>query len=827
VVSTPPEREWLVTDHTVARRIAVDGTVQGVGFRPFVWRLASQLRLAGTVRNVGGRVEIMASGSATRLDALATRLRTEAPPRARVRRITVTAMTVPADLRPGFIVCDSDETAPAGADRLFPPDLATCDACVGELFTPGDRRFRYPFINCTDCGPRATIIDSLPYDRGRTTMADFPMCPGCRTEYRDPADRRFHAEPIACPACGPRLAWRPADPATGRADPVTAAAIGPGAGAVGEAALRAAVAALAGGGIVAVKGLGGYHLACDATDEAAVRRLRERKHRWAKPLAVMVGEQATAHRYAALGPAAVAELTGPARPIVLARYALAEAPAGGRGTAPLAPAVLAGLPTVGLFLPYTGLHHLLLAALARPIVLTSGNRSDEPIAVDDCEALARLGDIADGFLTHDRRIRSRYEDSVVTVVRGGPVLLRRGRGYAPEPIDLPVPAAEPVLGVGAQLKHTFAIARGARAHLAGHTGDLSDLATLEAYRHNLAHLRRLLDAEPRWVAHDPHPAYLSTQEAAKGYPASRRIPVQHHHAHVAACMAEHGLTGPVVGVALDGLGMGDDQTFWGGEVLVADLLGYRRVGRFGRAPMPGGEAAVRQPWRMALGYLFGAEDLSGVGVGVGVGVVAGPEAVRRHLSRFEPRAVEVIRRQIGRRLNAPVASSAGRLFDAASSILGLRDVAAYEGEAAIVLQHAADPDERGELPWRLVARDGLSVYDPRPTLAALLAGVAAGVPVPALAARFQGTVAAAVTALATGAARGAGLDVVCLSGGVFGNEWLLAEVPRRLADAGLTALFHRRVPPGDGGISLGQVAVAAARLAAPPPHPPGGEASCA
>lgn len=812
-----------MTTGLAARRIVVSGTVQGVGFRPFVWRLATRLGLGGTVRNLGGRVEIHAYGEASTLDVLATRLRTEAPARARVESVAVTplppatsplAVTGPAV----FTVVDSG-TAPS-ADRLFPPDLATCDACLCELFDPADRRYRYPFITCTDCGPRATIIDRLPYDRARTTMADFPLCARCRAEYLDPADRRFHAEPVACQDCGPRLWWRTAGSSDGAPVPAASSKKAPS----GEDALAAAVDLLRAGGIVAVKGLGGYHLACDATDEAAVRRLRERKFREAKPFAVMVGDLAAATDLAMVDSSAQPVLTGPEHPIVLLPTRA------GAGTT-LASSVLCGYDRVGLFLPYTGLHHLLLHDLARPIVLTSGNRSDEPIAVDDEEAVRRLGGIADGFLGHDRRIRSRYEDSVVALAGTGPVLVRRARGYAPQPLDLPVPAPEPVLAVGAQLKHTFALVTGWRGYVSGHTGDLADVATLDAYHQNLAHLRELLDGlDPRWVAHDLHPGYLSTQEAAAGFPAARRVPVQHHHAHVASCMAEHGLAGPVVGVALDGLGMGEDGTLWGGEVMVADLTGYRRVARFGRAPMPGGEAAIRQPWRMALGYLYGAETFEDSGEpserggehserGGGTGPARHlASAATPFLQRFDPAAVRLIGRQIERGVNAPLASSAGRLFDAAASLLGLRDAARYEGEAAVALEQAADPRAAGALPYRLVMRDGIEVFDPRPALAALLSGHAGGTPVPVLAARFQRTVATAVVALAANAAAAHGLSVVCLSGGVFQNAWLLRDIPRRLARLGLTVRHNQRVPAGDGGISFGQAAVAAARL-----HAKGGQ----
>jgi hydrogenase maturation protein HypF len=756
-----------------ARVIEVTGTVQGVGFRPFVWRLATELGIRGSVRNLGGQVRIEAVGPAAALDRLMLRLRTDAPPRAEVETVTATTMR-PDQIPDGFAVVGSTDRA--DGIRLFPPDLATCEACLRELDDPSDRRYRYPFINCTDCGPRASIIDGLPYDRARTTMVDFPMCAACRAEYEDPADRRFHAEPIACPDCGPRLSWT----------------AGAGTPPVGEQALSAAVVALAGGAVVAVKGLGGYHLACDATDPAAVARLRERKRRPTKPLAVLVPDLAAAGRLAVLDPVQRAVLSGSQRPIVLAPS---------RVDSPLAPGVTHGAREVGLLLAYTGTHHLLARGLGRPLVLTSGNRSSEPIAIDDSEALERLAGIADGFLTHDRRIRARYEDSVVRVTLDRVAPLRRARGYAPRPVALPVPSPVPILAVGAQLKHTFTLAAGARAYVSPHTGDLEDLATHEAFLDSLAHLRRLLGLEPAVVVHDRHPGYLSTQFAVE-LSAGQTLAVQHHHAHIASCAAEHGLTGPVVGVALDGLGLGDDGTFWGGEVLVADLIGYRRVARFGQAPMPGGAAAVREPWRMALGYLYGAEF---------GGIDAADAAV--FAGRFDPLAVSVIRHQIDRRINAPIASSAGRLFDAASALLGLGDVTTYEAEAAMALERAADPDERRGLPARIRRVGPLAVYDPGPTLSALLRGRAAGLPAPSLAARFQHTVASVVVRLARDAARTAGLDTVCLSGGVFANQALSTVVTNRLAGAGLRVLRNTEVPTGDGGISYGQAAIAAARLA--------------
>ena len=566
--------------------------VQGVGFRPFVWRLAAELRLDGTVVNRAGQVEIEVAGSARAVEAFERRIRSEAPPRARVEEVVVRPSRRSIAEGSGFTIEESE--AAASTERLFPPDIATCDDCLREVLDPNDRRHRYPFTNCTNCGPRATIIDELPYDRARTSMRAFPLCPACETEYRDPSNRRFHAEPIACPDCGPQLSYRrPGAPA---------------ATAHRENALQAALADLRAGRIVAVKGLGGYHLACDATDATAVARLRDRKHRWAKPFAVMVRDVEAARRQADLSAEEETLLTSPARPIVLVERRRDGQPPLADGVVNAEPERAAALNRrVGLFLPYTPLHHLMLEGLGRPIVLTSGNLSDEPLATDDAEALGRLSGIADSFLAHDREIRARYDDSVTRVVDGRESLIRRARGYAPAPLALPIATPEPVLAVGAELKHTFALARGGRAHVAPHTGDLEDLLTYRAFETNLAHLRRLLDVEPVYVAHDLHPAYLSTQFAVRHFSENRRIGVQHHHAHVASAAAEAGLTGEFIGVAFDGLGMGDDGTFWGGEVLVATLASYRRVARFGRARMPGGALAVKKPYRMALGYLLSAE----------------------------------------------------------------------------------------------------------------------------------------------------------------------------------------------------------------------------
>jgi hydrogenase maturation protein HypF len=761
-----------------------------------VWRLATELGLSGRVRNAAGRVEIDATGTGAALDAFARRLRADAPPQARVERVTARALDAraAADLAGTFVIEASRNAA--ASDRLFPPDIATCDECLAEVGDPTDRRYRYPFTNCTNCGPRATIIDELPYDRAQTTMRAFPLCTACAAEYADPGNRRFHAEPVACPRCGPRLAYRRTE--------------APAAGAHEEAALEAAAADLRAGRIVAVKGLGGYHLACDATDPVAVARLRDRKRRWAKPLAVMVRDLAAARALCHVTATEAALLAGPARPIVLlvARR---------RGTPALAPSVAAGNRRLGLFLPYTPLHHLLLEAVGRPLVLTSGNLSDEPLATDDADAATRLAGLADSFLTHDREIRARYDDSVTRVVAGRESLVRRARGHAPEALPLPVGAPRPILAVGAELKHTFTLARGARAHVAPHNGDLEDLATHRAFTDGLAHLSRLLALEPEVVAHDRHPEYLSTKYALAHFSAERRIAVQHHHAHVASCAAEHGITSPFIGVAYDGLGMGDDGTLWGGEILVADLVGYRRVARFGRAPLPGGALAVKRPYRMALGYLLGAEAL---GDGAEAGVAGAPgredDLSAELLARLDPREVAVVRTQIARGLNAPLASSAGRLFDAAASLLGLRDVAEFEAQAAIDLEIAAGDRAAAPLPYALVRDGDLLVYDPRPTLAALLAGRAAGRPVGALAAAFHETIADMTRELCADATTSTGIRTVCLSGGVFQNRRLAATLLRRLAGDGFEVYINRRVPVNDGGISYGQAAIAAATMAAAP-----------
>ncbi|MFI1991480.1 carbamoyltransferase HypF [Actinoplanes sp. NPDC020271] len=754
--------------------VRIRGTVQGVGFRPFVHRVATGLRLDGAVSNVGGDVIVDVGGSEQAVRRLVEALREQAPPAARVGEITVTPTgAVPP---PGFrVVASTDADVSAGFAGL-PPDLATCSRCRTELFDPADRRYRYPFVNCTACGPRATIVDDLPYDRARTAMAGFPLCPRCAAEYHDPADRRFHAEPVACPACGPRLTWRAGVRSAG-----------------GDPALRVAADAIAVGRIVAIKGLGGYQLVCDATNAVVVNRLRRRKRRPRKPFAVMVAGLDAAATIVHLNPEARTVLTSPARPIVLLPV---------HANSALAPGIAPGLDRVGVFLPCTPVHHLLLHELARPLVVTSGNRADEPIAVDDADAAERLAGIADGFLSHDRPIRARYDDSVVQIAAGRARMIRRARGYAPGPLPLPMATPRPVLAVGAQLKHTFTLARGATALVGPHGGDLADADTLTAFRDTVAQLSRLHRFEPEIVAHDLHPGYVSTGYAEQLAPAPRRIGVQHHHAHVASCAAENGVDGPFLGLAYDGLGFGDDGRLWGGELLLATYTGFRRLGRFGTAPMPGGAAAIRRPARMALGYLYGGE----------FPVPPGPEPdMLRRMPAAEP---ELLRRMIERGVHSPHASSAGRFFDAVSGLLGLCDDAGYEGEAAVLLEAAAhrSTGRARALPWRLRRVGGLWVYDWSGTIGELLTRAHAGEPAEELAAAVHRTVIAVTVELCARAADRTGVKVVCLSGGCLQNRILAGALPRALRDAGLTALLNRDVPAGDGGISYGQAVVAAAWL---------------
>jgi hydrogenase maturation protein HypF len=757
----------------VRTAIRVEGVVQGVGFRPFVYTLATGLGLTGLVGNDLDGVFAEVEGPAATVSDFLLRLERDAPPLARIERVTTRAL--PPQRSASFAIAASEAPGSGPRRTLVSADTATCADCLRELSDPADRRFGYPFINCTNCGPRFTIVRDVPYDRPLTTMATFAMCERCAAEYHDPADRRFHAQPTCCPACGPRLALHPA-----------AASAPAASGPAGGDPLAAAAELLRQGRILAVKGLGGYHLAADAACEQAVARLRARKHREDKPFAVMAADLAAARRLAEVDPAAAGLLTSPARPIVLLPRRMGAEPG-----ADVAAATAPGNRQLGIMLPYTPLHHLLLAAVARPMVLTSGNVSDEPIVYRDDEARDRLGGIADAFLTHDRAIHVRTDDSVARAFRGRPMLLRRSRGYVPEPLLVASGFPRPVLACGAELKNTFCLAQGRHAFVSHHIGDLENAETLRSFTEGIEHFRRLFDIDPRVVAHDLHPEYLSTKYAVE-LDGVELQGVQHHHAHIASCLADNGEDGPVIGVAFDGTGYGPDGTIWGGEFLAAGLATFERGGHLAPVPMPGGAAAIRQPWRMAAAYLDSAapEQL---------------DVARRHQDRWA--AVTAMAR---RGVNAPLTSSAGRLFDAAAALLGVRDAINYEGQAAVELEQLADQGEAGAYPAGVEAGHPFRVRG-ADLLHGVLEDLTDRVPAPVIAARFHHGVAALIEAGCAAMRDRYDLGTVALSGGVFQNLLLLDATVSRLEARGFRVLLHARVPCNDGGISLGQAVVAAAR----------------
>ncbi len=824
---------------TISRKISVRGAVQGVGFRPFVHALAIALGLCGRVWNTSEGVEIEVEGPSDRIGSFVRRLTDDAPPLALVESVVATAASVGS--WSDFSIAPS--TGEAGSATLVTADAATCADCLEELFDPDDRRFRYPFINCTSCGPRFTITISVPYDRPGTTMAGFTMCARCSAEYEDPADRRFHAQPNACPTCGPTLAYHPRPD---RLPDHLAAAQGPSATRAvaqaprwrGEEALTRAVAELKGGGIVAVKGLGGYHLACDATNEGSVATLRARKHRDEKPFAVMVDSLDAAERLCVVSPEEAALLTSTRRPVVLLeqRHGLPVSPDGPptppddrdtHSTARLAPSVAPSVTTYGLFLPYTPLHHLLSREVGVPLVMTSGNLSDEPIAYDDEDAQRRLGPLADGFLSHDRPIHIRTDDSVARMFRGEPYLLRRARGWAPLPVRFSG-SDRSILAVGGHLKNTFAITRGARAFVSHHIGDLENLETLRSLEEAVAHFQGLFRLEPSLVAHDLHPDYLSSR-FARGFAAEHGLPllpIQHHEAHIASVLADVGHDGPVVGLALDGAGYGPDGTIWGGEVFVGAAGSLERVAHLDHLPLPGGDAAVREPWRLAIVLLesCGRE----------------PDASLPGGGELLERPWELVLQAARAELNTPLTSSAGRLFDAISALLGIRQEVSYEGQAAIMLETAARqwfsrnglpaPDRRprwldDEAGWITAASAPDAPDSPasgtdapmlllplQPYARALLEDVAGGRSREETAAAFHHALAWVFALVAARTAADHSLDTVALSGGVFQNTLFTDLLATRLEHKGLRVLRHRNVPTNDGGICLGQAETAAAAL---------------
>ena len=757
------------------RAIVVRGVVQGVGFRPFVYNLAERLHITGFVRNQTGTVLIEAEGEPSALDGFLGELTNRPPPLALIEDLSWEAREPQGERT--FQIKESDTEGPSAV--FISPDVATCADCLAELFDPRDRRFGYPFLNCTHCGPRLTIIEGAPYDRARTTMAAFPMCAACRAEYEDPADRRFHAQPIACPVCGPRLTLLDA------------------AGQVIDTRepLAAFARALQDGKIGALKSLGGYHLSCLASDSTAVAELRRRKHRDEKPFAVMVADLSAAGSLAIVGPAERALLESPRGPIVLLRRKAAGVVAD-----PVAP----GNPWLGLMLPFTPLHHLLLRAVGgQPLVMTSGNRSDEPIVYRDDETVTTLAGIADLFLTHDRAIHVRCDDSVTRVVNDLELPIRRSRGYAPRPTPLPIACPCPTLALGGQLKATFALGRGRQAFLSHHMGDLEHFDAYQALITDVSLYQRLFGIEPECLVHDLHPDYATTQYARQRG-AGEGIPllaVQHHHAHLASCMVENGLIGPVIGITLDGTGYGLDGHIWGGEFLIGDYRDFRRAAHLRYVGMPGGEAAIREPWRMAIAHLADA-------------AIAPPPA----LARVLPLEMKLMRNLLERRFNTPYTSSTGRLFDAIAVLAGVRDRVNYEGQAAVELEWLATgvaPDHA--YPFEIDEPHEVTgsprIIDTRPLIQGVAGDAAVGVSAAVIARRFHSTMVEMIASVCGLLRQETGVHDVVLSGGVFLNALLTSEVSARLVEEGFDVSRHRLVPPNDGGLSLGQLAVAAARLA--------------
>jgi len=784
-------------DDVHRQRLTITGQVQGVGFRPFVYRLATELRLTGWVRNDSRGVTIEVQGGVA-MEQFVRRLHAELPPLAQIHGCQVSsAETMSGEDRFDILPSAGGELA----DAQVTVDTAVCADCLREMNAPADPRYGYAFINCTNCGPRYSIVRTVPYDRPNTTMADFAMCPLCAGEYGDPASRRFHAQPVACPACGPSV-WL-VDPAGRQVlcdDPIAQAAD-----------------MLRDGRIVAVKGLGGFHLACRADRQDVVARLRRRKRRDAKPFALMVADLKHARALCDVSPEAERLLTGPLKPVVLMparRDGRAEGPS---GTVCLA--VADGLDTLGVMLPYTPLHYLLFERLKvmsppdaelwpPPLVMTSGNYSDEPLEKDNESAIAILGPIADAILLHNRRIERRVDDSVVQVHRDGALgVARRGRSYAPRPVRLEgvIGQHRPVLAVGAELKNTICLLADGRALLSEHIGDLTDGRVYRHFIDTIHHLERLFEVAPEVVAADMHPQYLSTEYALRrwrgevaGRPASPIIRVQHHHAHIVSCLAEHGRSGPVIGLACDGVGYGDDGAAWGCEVLRADLRGYERLGHLRYLPLPGGDAAAVQTWRPAMAALHDA---------FGEGCLDQMLACRPDASVDELTAAMGVL-QVG--INCPPCSSLGRWFDAVAWLCGVADANRFEAEAAMKLESAAADGVRDAYAFRIEA-DGPFQIDLRPMVEGIVTDRLCGLEAAYVSAKFHNTVARFLAAAARRAAETSGLSTVVLSGGCFANRYLTARLADELHAAGLEVLRHHEIPCNDGGVALGQAVVTAAR----------------
>ena len=750
--------------------IEITGIVQGVGFRPFIFNLAKTHSVRGWVLNHEKGVLIDAESDDGNLDAFIQEISTLSPPLSRIESLTV---------KPSNPVGYSTFQIKASQESrekftLISPDVATCDQCLSELFSPENFRYRYPFINCTLCGPRFTIIKDVPYDRAKTTMAPFRMCSVCHDEYANPADRRFHAQPNACVSCGPslRLVDRKGEAISG--DP-----------------LDSALSLLRDGQIVAVKGLGGFHLSCDAVNDRAVSALRARKYREDKPFAVMCRDLEEVRRHCDFDRREQDLLLSNERPIVILRR---------KGVSTLASAVAPFQNTVGVMLPYSPLHHLLLHGPLKTLVMTSGNRSDEPIAYKNEEALSRLPMIADSFLVHDREIHMRCDDSVTRVHAGQPYIIRRSRGYVPSPIKLPFPVRN-ILACGAELKNTFCLTRDSYAFMSHHIGDLENLDTLDSFEKGIEHFKRLFCVEPKLIAHDLHPDYLSTKYALS-FSGTPKVAVQHHHAHVASAMAENGVDGQVIGVAFDGTGFGPDGTVWGGEFLRADLRGFSRLAHLRPMPMPGSSQAIRQPWRMAVAHLVGAFGDGATDLKIGL------------VKRVGVQKWGILNRMMSNKVNSPLTSSMGRLFDAVASLLSLRDEVNYEGQAAIELEMIADRNSVPSYPFVVDETVNPLIIDPAPIIRGIVDDLAGGVPPARISAKFHGAVADLMVHTCNRLRDRERMNRVVLSGGVFQNLLLLGLACEGLRASGFEVIVHRQVPANDGGISLGQAVIAHMRYSA-------------
>jgi len=760
--SSPPKKSTVFYD-VFRLRVSVRGVVQGVGFRPFVYQLASKHNLKGWVCNTSGDVKIDVEGEKVASEQFLADLETLAPPRASIESISTTS-----EPAVGYDRFEIRESAPEeGKYQLISPDIATCSACLKELLSPDDRRYLYPFTNCTNCGPRFTIIEDIPYDRPKTTMRSFKMCPQCQQEYDDPLNRRFHAQPNACPRCGPRLQL-----ADSTGNPVLEAD-----------ALAAANKLLKEGSIVAIKSLGGFLLACDATNDRTVQLLRERKRRPYKPLAIMLATIKDVKEHCQVSRTEEELLTSPQCPIVLLRW---------KAESSISPTVAPLLKYLGVMLPYTPLHHVLCREVGLPLVMTSGNLSEEPIAKDNDEAVRRLQGIADYFLLHNRDIYARYDDSVTMVERDKPQLIRRARGYAPHPIHLPFKAKQ-VLACGAELKNTFCLTRDEYAFLSQHIGDMENLETLEHFETTIELYKKLFRIQPEIVAYDMHPEYLSTKYAkamAAESPDMTFVPVQHHHAHIVSCLADNGLQEPAIGVAFDGTGFGSDGRIWGGEFLLADYRSFDRLGHLQYVPLPGGAAAIERPYRSAISYLF---TLLGE---------AAPNQDLPFLSQVDSLEIDLIKKQIEKGINSPLTSSCGRLFDAVSALIGVRGKIDYEAQAAIELEMVADESETGSYPFSIIEQNGMNIVHLDELFSAIIVELVKGVSSASISTRFHRTIAQVVMQMCKRLVSRTGINKVALSGGVFQNRLLLRLTGAALEGAGLRVLTHSEVPTNDGGVSL-------------------------